>query len=161
MSPVISSVRHSPNEILQIFSLLCFFTLMICTGHYHFALYLVPDTAALLAARHKQLYNPLCCPAVLKSQVAHCNITGYKHIPKYNHLSWETTTVCQRSPAIQIPAGVIIYNHSFSAHLQNIPLDLKRRQCYSCPMGGQQRSGQRKHVSAFLHFPQLPYKGFS
>lgn len=131
MSSVISSVRHSPNEFLRIFSFICFFTLMIYSGHYCFALHLVCGTGALLAARHKQIYNPLRRPAILECQVARCNFTGYKHIPKHIHRSWETTTVCQRSPVIQTPVDVIICNHSFSARGQNIPLDLKSRDCYS------------------------------
>lgn len=176
MSSVFSSVRHSPNEFLKTFSLICFFALMIYSGQYCFALYLASGTAALLAGRHKQIYNPLRCPAILESQVAHCNITGYKHIPKHIHLSWETTTVCQRHPAIQIPTDMIICNPNFSACLQNIPLDLKSSDCYSwapcpwyavqpseplsSPMGDQQQSGQHKHVPAFLRSHSSCTKAF-
>lgn len=42
MSSAISSVRHSFNESLKILSLVCCFTLMMCSGHYCLSLYLVP-----------------------------------------------------------------------------------------------------------------------
>lgn len=60
--------RHSPNELLETFSLIFFFSLMMSDGHYCSSLYLVPGPAALLAARNEQIYNPLRCPAALESQ---------------------------------------------------------------------------------------------
>lgn len=121
----ISSVRHSPDGFLRLFSLLCSFTLTIYSGHYSFALYLVPGTAALLAARHKQIYNPLHCPTTLESQLAHCNITACKHIPK-QFTFLEKPLLCVRDPQA---------SKSLFLHI---------------PMGGQRQSGQRKRAPAFL-----------
>lgn len=114
MSSAISSVRHSFNESLKILSLVCCFTLMMCSGHYCLSLYPVPGHCWPQAKNWSPTLSSSHHPGEPSVPLQHHGLQTPSNTASF---LWKTLgqhyrSLWQRSPAIQIPAVGIIWNHT-------------------------------------------------